>query len=205
MTPAQQREYLSELRKQNAEMYSLTGSGLASGRDPWAHPAPTPKAVRQPQTDSSIKIQGPPKPPKAANLCKPSATLPQPANEQVQPSPSHQTHGTGHSTPPEIKPKPKALPAVSRAAEQSGLRPQARARPSVQPKPAANARTNDRSDPEARVTLQLTTYDIPQYRDETINGQNQESQKRHLDSDPIVSIPMLRFDAPERETRYTAT
>lgn len=126
------------MRKQNDEVYNLTGA-RATGKDPWANPAPNPKAVL-PKED----VKGPPTPPKNASL----RSLPTPPKDQIKEK-------------PKTLPKPPiSVPDLSNLSIDTPRR--------LPPVPEKPSYIRASSSEPRKVSISLVNYDIPQIRTDTV-------------------------------------
>ena len=188
------------MRKQNAEMYNLIGRPPAAGRDPWTNPTPNPKAhISIARTDSPAKVtkvQGPPKPPKTASLRKVSAGIARPTREALHDRQADVKDDTRHT--------PKALPKIPfqhRKHDQSTLAAQdsVKVRPKTLPKPGSSVEAAQNK----RVTLTVTNYDIPQYRDGLLSQLSTSEDTRPVQG-KLVSVPVFKFGEESADTNRDA-
>ncbi|CCG82121.1 LIM domain-containing protein C4F6.12 [Taphrina deformans PYCC 5710] len=189
MTPSQQREYLAELRRQNAEMYGLTGSRIKSDRDPWTSsdaPSNTNRAVQhEPFSDIGARTSAPPRPPKSSQLrnvnmhstgkTENPTPLPLPTSEATR-NKGAQTQNTYKVLPkPLPKPATKNLPdPPAKYDHRSSDMPDVsmleldtkkkRHPPGVAPKPQGFNHKLTTS--QKKVSLSLMNYDIPQFQEQ---------------------------------------
>lgn len=214
MTPAQQRAYLNELRKQNEEMYKLTGPRSHGTSDPWQSPVPNPKTVPI-ATGKGSRLHGPPKPPKTTKL----QTSPNVGTPRSPPLPSVARFEADSSNDLSNRTRPKTLPKPQiEQISQSGSHdlaaptPEAKLRkfPTIAQKPVRSELKSHEPEPPKKVSLSLTNYDLSSYPDvEEDQHANNHEHRMHRDRSPcpkddgkLVSIPVFSFsDLTSSETQ----
>lgn len=222
MTPAQQRAYLSDLRKQNEELFGLTGPRIGASRDPWKIPSEgsvhRSKATVTPDTALGEPGlgNGPPKPPKSSQLrTLPTPTKPTFISRGSPESQNVQDSRVGTKERPRSLPKPPQLshnlPKVDQLTLDNTIA--AKKLPPVPQKPTKYVRTASSSSPTTeaaprKVTLSLTNYDIPQNVPQLVSDKDDlghsrvrsfkdEASNQRTSRDNKVSIPIFSFSDQE--------
>lgn len=219
MTPAQQRAYLSDLRKQNEELYGLTGPRIGTGRNPWETPVANPRVCRQSSSSSNSlrddvqPAKGPPKPPKSDQVRGLHTVVERSLSSQASITEASQTPEYVTRARPKSLPKPpqlsQSLPKVDSL--NLGNKAASRKLPPVPQKPSSHIKSSPPAEDSSprRVALSLTNYDIPQAaHHDTSNAiatdpfqqrstDEEESFIREQPQDKKISIPVFSFHEPE--------
>lgn len=215
MTPTQQREYLAQLRKQNEDLYNLTGARSRSTRDPSTVRGDD--FVDLTATKTLLSPARPPKPPKSF-VAKTSSFL---AESAVKIEKGQEAENELIS-PNSFAAKPRTLPKPSRQSEKNSnstaeLAIPKRSLPPVPTKPqgirtlsSRSASSSERPQPviPAGAASQLTAASSHVNNRSDRHGIDHEERTLSHEDDPStskkVTIPIFSFpDAEGYVERYT--